>query len=299
MEQKHLIADLSSLRQEPLKLAYIDYPPSPETTTKGTLLLIHGFPQTSHQFRHALPLLSAKGYRCIAPDYRGAGASSNPANDCRKCTMAADMIALLDYLDLKDSVHVIGHDIGGMIAYAMAARWSERVKSVIWGECPLPGTETYRRERTEHQVQQFHFIFHSVPDLPEALLAGKEKLYIEHFMHKVTYNLAAFSETDIDVYAHAYAQPGAIRCALGVYRAFEEDAKENLEWVSSHGKSNVPTMVLSGARSRHRFEAEEMVLEVTEKGFVEVGEVEEASHYVAEENPQGFVDLVSSFVGRV
>lgn len=296
MAQKHLMADLSSLRSEALKLAYLDCPTSSDTEERGTLLLIHGFPQTSHQFRHAVPLLTHQGYRCIVPDYRGAGASSKPESDFRKSAMAADMIALLDYLGLEEPVHVIGHDIGGMIAYAMAARWPERVESVVWGECPLPGTNTYQREQTEHAVHQFHFIFHAVPDLPETLIAGKERLYISHFLHKITYNLAAFGEADVDFYAAAYAQPGAMRCALGVYRAFEEDAKENRDSVEKHGKCRVPTLVLSGARSRHRVEAEEMALEVTEKEFVEVDEVEEAAHYLAEENPQGFARAVLGFL---
>lgn len=134
MAHQHLIADLSHLSSEPLKLAYVDHSPPSDVTEKGALLLIHGFPQTSHQFRHAVPCLAAQGFRCIVPDYRGAGASSKPADDFRKSTMAADMVALLDYLSLEEPVHVVGHDIGGMIAYALAARWPARVKSVIWGK---------------------------------------------------------------------------------------------------------------------------------------------------------------------
>ena len=298
MSLKHLVADVTSARSKPLKLAYLDHHPPPEIDLKGTILLIHGFPQTSYQYRHALPLLVQQGYRCIAPDYRGAGASSKPASGFQKSSMAADMIALLDHLGLKAPVHVIGHDIGGMIAFSLASRWPSRVKSVCWGECPLPGTKTYYKDRTEHAVQQFHFIFHSVSDLPEALIAGRERIYIMHFFSKLTYNLDAFSEADIDYNEKAYSQPGAIRCALNVYRAFEEDARENLEWKRRNGKCTVPTLVLGGAQSRHRHEAEEMVLEVTEQEKVEVGSVANASHYLTEENPQGFVDVVVAFVNK-
>lgn len=298
MSQKHLIADLSSFSPEPIKLAYIDQPASDGAAAKGTILLIHGFPQTSYQFRHALPLLSARGYRCIVPDYRGAGNSSKDVTDFRKSTMAADMVALLDYLGLKESVHVVGHDIGGMIAAPLAARWPERVQSVLWGECPLPGTQKYFRDRTESPVHFFHLIFHEVPDLPEALVAGKERTYVEHFLQKLTYNIGAFSEADLDHYGKAYAQPGAMRCAAGVYRAFKTDAEENEEWVSKHGKSKVPTMILSGDRSRLRIGANEMASEVTDRDVVDIGEVEDSGHYCAEENPQGFVKVVVDFLER-
>jgi pimeloyl-ACP methyl ester carboxylesterase len=167
---------------------------------------------------------------------------------------------------------------------------------VCWGECPLPGTSAYHRDRTEHAVQQFHFIFHSVPGLPEALVAGRERLYVSHFLNKITYNLDAFSEADIDLYVAAYAQPGAMRCALGVYRAFEKDAEENRGWINAQGRCRVPTMILSGEFSRHLEEAKNMVLEVTQDGVVEQGVVKGAAHYLAEESPGGFVEAVLAFL---
>ena len=298
MAQSYLTADLSSTRGPGLTLAYRDEKPPAGIDHKGVILLIHGFPQTSYQFRHVLPLLAAQGYRCIAPDYRGAGRSSKVATDFRKSTMAADMIALLDYLELRDPIHLIGHDIGGMIAYPLVSRWPERFRSACWGECPLPGTPLYERSKTEQAVQFFHFIFHSVPDLPEALIAGKERIYIEHFLSKITYNMGAFTEQDIDFYTNTYSVPGAMRCALNVYRAFEEDARENSEWVQQHGKVKVPTLILSGAQSRLRHDAKDMALTVTEEDSLEVGEVAGASHYIGEENPEGFVDVVLPFIEK-
>lgn len=212
--------------------------------------------------------------------------------------MAADMIALLDHLRIKESVHVVGHDIGGKIAYALASRFPDRVRSVIWGENILPGTSIYQASRGENAVKYFHFIFHCVADLPEALVAGKERVYVSHFLEKITHNLGAFTEADVDFYANAYAQPGAMRCAFGVYRAFEEDAKENLEWLAENRKCRVPTMVLSGEKSPVSKGAEQMASEVTDEDCLEVGTVEGAGHYIAEENPEGFADAVLEFVEK-
>jgi len=297
MASTYRAVDIEGADAEPVRIAFVDYPSS-KSSPKATIVLLHGFPQTSYQFRHALPLLAKEGYRCIAPDYRGAGRSSKNHNDFRKTAMAADMVALLDKLGVTEPVHLVGHDIGGMIAFALASRCPERVRSVCWGECPLPSTGAYNRDRTDNAVQQFHFVFHAVPDLPEALVAGRERIYVSHFLNKITYNLAAFSEDDIDHYAAAYAQPGAMRCAFGVYRAFETDAQENRQWVEARGKCQVPTMILSGEFSRHREEAYEMSLEVTDGKMVEVGVVEGAAHYLAEESSGGFVEAVLSFLAK-
>lgn len=77
-----------------------------------------------------------------------------------------------------------------------------------------------------------------------------------------------------------------------------QDAEDNKCFLAEHGKCRVPTMVMSGEHSRHRAEAEEMVLEVTESEKVEVGIVSEAAHYLVEENPQGFAETVLAFIGR-
>lgn len=145
-------------------------------------------------------------------------------------------------------------------------------------------------------MQFFHFIFHSVPDLPEALVAGKERAYVSHFLNKITYNLGAFEEEDVDFYGEVYAQPGAMRCAFGVYRAFERDAEENREWVEREGECKVASLVLSGEKSRHREEARGMALEVTEPEMLEEGVVKGAAHYLAEESPGGFVKAVLPFL---
>lgn len=211
--------------------------------------------------------------------------------------MASDLMHFMEKEFLQGSkkkIHVVGHDIGGMIAHAYASRNPDKVASVVWGECPLPGTSAY--EEDKKSVAQFHFTFHAVPDLPEALVAGREAIYLQHFFEKISYNGAAISQGDLAHYAFMYAQPGAMRCGFELYRAFEEDAKENKQWLQDNGKCKVPCLVLSGERSRHAEQAKEMASEFY--ASAEVGLVEEAGHYLAEENPDVFARRVLDFVGR-
>ncbi|KAI1137858.1 soluble epoxide hydrolase [Hypoxylon sp. FL0543] len=282
-----------------VRIAYIDCPSKSRGPQRGVLLLIHGFPQTSYQFRHVIDPFARAGYRVLVPDYRGAGASSKPASGFTKSVMARDFVRLLNALEINEPVHVIGHDIGGMIAFAMAAKHPSRVASVNWGECPLPGTSVHEEDRTTHAVQQFHFIFHCVPDLALALVAGRERIYLSHFFQKIAHNTAAIRDEDLDHYVRCYEQPGAMRCAFETYRAFEQDAKECQEWISSYGKLSLPALCLTGARSRHLPDADKMFSEVHQRGTYEVIAVPDAAHYIAEENPESFVHESLRFIERV
>jgi pimeloyl-ACP methyl ester carboxylesterase len=281
-------------------IAYIDYTTnsSGKSEAKGTILLLHGFPQTSFQFRHVIPTLSNAGYRVIAPNYRGAGESSKPSDGFTKAVMAADIIALLDILDIDDPVHIIGHDIGGIIAFVLASRWPERVASACFSECLLPGSDTYERQLAEHPVGNYHFSLHCVDNLPEALVSGREKLYIDHFINRRCYRVGAFPPEVIQHYASFYAQPGALRCAFNLYRTLEQDAEDTRQWITEHGKCKVGCMLLNGEHSSYLEHAEEMALELVERTHMASAVVQQAGHFLSEENPHEFSERVLDFVVR-
>lgn len=292
------VVPLEIASQSSIRIAYIDCHPPSNVEKKGTIVLLHGFPQTSYQYRHVVPPLAEAGYRIIAPDYRGAGSSSKEASGYTKSTIAGDIMKLLEYLAIPNPIHLVGLDIGGMIAFAFASRYPQLLSSVIWGECPLPGTSAYEADRTIHAVQQFHFIFHSVPDLPEALVAGRERIYLNHFFSKLVYNANAITSDDLTHYSEIFSQPGAMRCGFELYRAFEDDKEENQLWLKEHGKCRTPAMAMSGDMGRHKDFAETMFSEVHEKGSYETVAVEDSGHFIAEENPKGFVREVLKFVER-
>ena len=277
-----------------IRIHYIEVLPT-SAEPKDTILLIHGFPESSYQFRHVTGPLARAGYRVIVPDYRGAGYSSHPPDGYTKDVLAQDLYKLVtEYVGIKEPIHVVGHDIGGMIAHAYAAQFPASVASIIWGECPLPGTKFY--EDTKHTPPLWHFDFQGQSDIAVSLVSGKEKMYLKHFYDRLAQKPEAFSNEDLDFYTNQYSQPGALRCGFHVYRMFDTDGVHNQEWLKRNGKVEVRSLVLSGEHVFMTAGALEMASEMYSN--VEQGIVEGSGHWLAEENPEGFVKKVLAFVEK-
>ena len=272
-----------------------------------TLLLIHGFPQTSWQWRHVIRPLAEAGYRVIAPDYRGAGHSSRPRTDpgypadvrsggglprggYTKWEMAGDLHALLhDHLGLTDPAFVLGLDIGSMVGTAYAFRYRDDVRALGYGEASQPGTSYY--DRMKNTAHEWHFSFHQVLDLPEMLVAGRERAYLQYFYDRQG---ARPTAVDTDTFAQAYEQPGAMRAGLDLYRAFTQDAEDIRDALSSGGRLTVPCLGLYGDASlSHRSAVEEVGHELAET--VSVQGIPGAGHWIADENPKALVSAVLRF----
>jgi pimeloyl-ACP methyl ester carboxylesterase len=91
------------------------------------VILLHGIPQTSHEWRYVMPRL-AERYTAIAPDLRGLSDSSRPAAAYDKKTLGADIAALANRLGFK-RFHLVGHDWGGPVAFSVAAHHPKAVKT--------------------------------------------------------------------------------------------------------------------------------------------------------------------------
>src|SRR4051794_40190176 len=96
------------------------------------VLLLHGFPDSSRLWRHQVPALTGAGFRVVAPDLRGFGASDKPADvDAYRVNRSvADLVAILDALELE-SAHVVGHDWGAGVAWAFALMAPDRLDQLV------------------------------------------------------------------------------------------------------------------------------------------------------------------------
>ena len=108
--------------------------------TGGELvLLLHGFPETSYEWRHQLPALAAAGYRAVAPDQRGYASGARPENvDAYKIgELASDAVGFADALGV-DRFHLVGHDWGGAVAWYVAGEFGDRLRTLTVVSTPHP-----------------------------------------------------------------------------------------------------------------------------------------------------------------
>ena len=139
------------------------------------VILLHGFPETNYAWRHQIPVLS-RHYRVIAPDLRGYGETDKPASGYDKRNMARDIRELMRVLGLEKVV-LVGHDRGARVATRFAKDYPELLdRLVVMDNVP---TRIVARDLNASIARAYwFFLFHLVPDLPEALIAGREALFL-------------------------------------------------------------------------------------------------------------------------
>lgn len=103
------------------------------------VLLLHGFPETSWSWRFVQPGLADAGYRSVAPDLRGysKGASPSDPAEYRVETLVGDVVGFADHLGW-DSFHLVGHDWGGALAWHVAGRHPDRLRTLTVVSTPHP-----------------------------------------------------------------------------------------------------------------------------------------------------------------
>ncbi len=182
------------------------------------VVLLHGWPQTWHEWRHLIPVLASR-YTVIAPDLRGFGDSDKPASGYDKRTVAEDIRQLVRHLGLRE-ITLVGHDIGMMVAYHYAAAHPQEVRRLAVAEAALPGLGLEELMDAAKYPKFWHFGFFAAPGVPEMLVAGRERMFLSYFVRHLAFDSYAVTEDDLGEYASRMAAPGALRGGFEHYRAF-------------------------------------------------------------------------------
>lgn len=252
------------------------------------VLLLHGYAQNSHMWRPLMVEL-AKSHTVIAPDLRGFGQSSKPANGYDKKTMAQDVHALAKSLGYQRTI-IVGHDIGLMVAYAYAAQFPTEVDRIVLMDAFLPGVGDWTTVWLLRDLWHFHF--YGVT--PLKLVTGRERIYFEHFWNDFAADPKhSVPEADRRFYAAAYAQPGAMRAGFEVFRAFEKDAKDFAELAQT--KLTMPMLVLTGEKASGNFLIEQArLVDSNVDGVVIKG----SGHWLMEEAPKQVIPQLVRFINK-
>ena len=245
------------------------------------VVLLHGFPQDAASFDRVLPRLHARGLRTLVPLQRGYAASARPPHrwNYRLTELVDDVVALADAAE-HPAVHVVGHDWGGIVGWALASRHPERVRTLTALSVPHPAAFVEALVRSNQAVMSTYIALFQLPFLPELLLRRRFESMLTR---------SGLPAADAERYRAAMAG-GALTAALHWYRALRLSGLG-----AAAGVITVPTTYVWG---RHDFALGEVAALRTsahvgaDYRFVSL----DAGHWLPETRP---ADVAAAIVDRV
>jgi pimeloyl-ACP methyl ester carboxylesterase len=277
--QKDAIASRMA-QAEGVKLHYLTAGHGP------TVILIHGYAETSRMWRPIIPLL-AKKFTVIAPDLPGIGDSEIPKDGLDMKTAAIRIHALAKSLGVEKA-RVVGHDIGLMVAYAYAAQFPAETEKLVVMDAFLPGVAGW--EDVYNNPHIWHFRFNG--PTPEALVRGRERTYFEHFWNDFAADKThSIPEADRVAYTAAYARPGRMRAGWAYFVSFQQAAKDFEEL--SRTKLTMPVLAIGGEKANGEVLGNQMKIVATDATMVVLSNT---GHWVLEENPKETTDALMKFL---
>ena len=234
----HRYADLAGVR-----LHYVEAGEGP------LVVLLHGFPEFWFSWRFQIPALAAAGFRVVAPDMRGYNLSDKPKGvegyDLER--LARDVERLIGALGEERAV-VVGHDWGGIVAWAVAMLHPERVGRLVILNVPHP--ERFSRGlRTPRQLLKSSYaFFFQIPWLPERVLRAGDFAIVRSVFRNDPVRPGTFGEDDIDRYVEALSRPGTLTAATNFYRALARQTSALARALPR--PIEAPVLVIWGERDR-------------------------------------------------
>ena len=260
----------------------------------STVVLLPGWPETAEAYSDVFPFL-AQRHRVLAVDPPGLGDSAASMAGYDTGTISRILEGSLRPAT-GEAYHLVGHDIGAWIAYAWAAQFPERIRSLTLLDSSLPGLAAPQSFPLPFaaNVKLWQFSFNTLPDLPEILTQGRERELFDWLFRNKAEHPERLSTAHRDRYVECYARPGGMSQGFAYYRAAAHSASQNL--ALSRNKLPMPVLALGGksATGDHLRKAMEAFAV-----HVEGGEIEDCGHYVMEEQPEQVAQRLLAFFARV
>ncbi len=259
--------------------------------TGKTVVLLAGFPESWYAWRKVMPLLAA-AYRVVALDMPGQGDSDRPASGFDTHSLAIAVHNLLQQIGIKQ-YFLAAHDVGAWVAYPYAMLFGDEVERMALLDAGIPGITLPDALPIdpERAWRTWHFAFHAIPDLPEVLITGREREYLDWFLRHKTANPEAFADEDIAEYLRVFLKDGGLRAGLAYYRAAALSAEQN-RTLSAKGKLQVPVLALSADQGS----IGDMASPLKAVAAHVVGStIAFCGHFLPEEQPQAVAEELGQF----
>jgi pimeloyl-ACP methyl ester carboxylesterase len=244
-------------------------------TDGETVVLLHGFPQRPSCHDEVASRLHDAGLRTLSPAQRGYCASARPRRrrDYRTSELTDDVVALVDAAGLE-RVHIVGHDWGGVLAWAMGGWHPDRTASITVLSTPHPAAMIDAFRSSNQALRSWYMAFFQLPLLPETIIKPSLATMLR---------ATGLPEEYISRYVSAMAQPGALAGAINWYRGLPFSIRETA------GRIRVPTSYIWGRHdvALNRFAAERTANYVAGPyEFVDL----DANHWLPETEPDAVAE---------
>lgn len=253
------------------------------------VFFLHGWPENWSAFEQVMIRLSESAH-VIAIDMPGIGESLTPPQANDKRSLAKHFKTVIDTLGIED-VTLVGHDLGGMIVYAFLHAYPNALRKAIIMDVAIPGVAPW--DKVVRNPYIWHFAFHSIPDLPEELVHGKEESYFGFFFDVITANRDSITEEQRKRYTEAYRSRSALHTGFEWYRAFPQDAEDN----KAVKGETVATPVLYVRGDHEGGKMEEYLEGFRENGLTNISGhiIEGSGHFSFDEQPAKVAKLIEDF----
>lgn len=205
------------------------------------VLLLHGFPQTNHTWRHQLPALAAAGFHAVAPNQRGYSRGARPSDldGYRVEHLVNDVLAMADALGAAQ-FHLVGHDWGGQVSWLTTARHPDRIETLTVLSRPHPAafSRAMKEDAAQAERSKHHRAFQSQDTVELLLEDGARRL-------RRTLEGSGVPGADASAYLEVLNDPAALTAAVNWYRASAQPGQSALA-ASSVPKVTVPTLFIWG-----------------------------------------------------
>jgi len=251
-----------------------------------TVILLHGYTQTSRMWRPLMPLLADK-FTMIAPDLPGIGDSEIPKDGLDMKTAAIRIHDLAKSLGVKKA-RVVGHDIGLMVAYAYAAQFPDETEKLVVMDAFLPGVAGW--ESVYNDPHTWHFRFNG--PTPEALVKGRESTYFAYFWNDLAADKnKSLPPADREAYVAAYSKPGRMHAGWEYFAEWPRTAQDFAKLAEA--KLTMPVLVIAGEKASGSVLERQMNLVASN---VTVLILKDTGHWVMEERPKETMDALIKFL---
>lgn len=251
-------------------------------------LLLHGFPESKHSWRHQIPVLAERGYTVWAPNLRGYGGSSRPEGIAAYSLehLTEDVAGLIDAArdrGIKGPTTLMAHDWGGGIAWTFLLANKRPVERYVVMNLPHPALFASKVRGWSQLKKSWYMFFFQLPWLPEKAMTARRAQAIGDAFYEMAIDKTEFTPDVLDHYRENALIPGAITAMINYYRAaFRHNTFADL--VENPPQLSVPTLMIWGEEDAAlgkelTFGTEKLVDDFT------IRYVPHVSHWVQQEAP--------------